>query len=150
MDRAKELILEKKKEIAPVATYKGLPVTRGKGRFGPYLKWNGLFANIPKRYNPDALTTDEILELVQAKEEKEANRYIKRWEDPAVDIENGRWGPFIRFKKKSIKIPKVDGNRITPEVAAEMTLEEVKELIEAEMPGAFAEKKKKKASKKKK
>ena len=144
MDRALELIAERKKADAPVGTYKGLPITKGKGRFGPFLKWNGLFANIPKRYDPDNLTSDEILELVQAKEEKEANRYIKRFQDPPIDIENGRWGPFIRYKKKSYKIPKVNDKRLTPEEAAELTLEEVKAIIEQELPGAFAEKKKKK------
>lgn len=148
-ERASELVAAKKKADEPVGTYKGLPITQGKGRFGPFLKWNGLFANIPKRYDPDNLTADEILELVQIKEEKEANRYIKRWEDPALDIENGRWGPFIRFKKKSYKIPKnEDGKRMTPEEAAEMTLEQAKAYVEAELPGAF-EKKKRKTTKKK-
>ncbi|MEL6274182.1 MAG: type I DNA topoisomerase, partial [Bacteroidota bacterium] len=41
MDRAMELIAERKKADAPVGTYKGLPITKGKGRFGPFLKWNG-------------------------------------------------------------------------------------------------------------
>ncbi|MEL6355479.1 MAG: type I DNA topoisomerase, partial [Bacteroidota bacterium] len=63
MDRAMELIAERKKADAPVGTYKGLPITKGKGRFGPFLKWNGFFANIPKRYDPDNLTSEEILEL---------------------------------------------------------------------------------------
>ncbi len=146
--RALELIAEYKDANRPIATYKDKPIVKGKGRFGPFVKWNGLFANVSKKYDFDRLTPAEAIELVQAKEEKEANRYVKRWEDDGIDIENGRWGPFIRFKKKSVKIPKNDqGERLTSEEAAEMTLEEVKALIEGEMPGAFAVKKK--AAKKK-
>lgn len=149
MPRAIELIEQKRKENRPVMTYKGEPVTRGKGRFGPYLKYKGLFVNIPRRFDPENLTQDEMIELIEAKLEKERNRYIQKWEDEQINIENGRWGPFIRFKKKSVKIPKKeDGNRITREEAAEMTLEEVKALIEAEIPNAF--KKKKKSTRKKK
>ena len=105
MADAKELVAAKKKADAPIMSYKELPVTQGAGRFGPFLKWNGMFINIPKRYNPEKLTKDEMLELIQAKEEKEANRYIQRFEAEKVDIEQGRWGPFIRFKKKSLKLP---------------------------------------------
>ena len=80
---------------------------------------------------------DQPLGYREAKEEKEANRYIQRWESQKIDIEQGRWGPFIRFKKKSIKIPKINGERISREAAAELSLEDVKAMIEAEMPGAF-------------
>ncbi len=148
MERATELIQAKEKEDEPIAFYKELPITKGKGRFGPFVKWNGLFANVSvKKYDFDNLTVDEALELVKAKEEKEANRYIHRWPDEKVAVENGRWGPFIRFKKKSIKLPKdKDGKRMDQETAALLTLEEVKKHIEAEIPGAF---KKKKAAKKK-
>lgn len=144
MERAQQLIDDKLKEEAPVAHYKGKPVTKGKGRFGPYLKWDGLFANVPKRYDFDNLTEEEIFELVQAKEEKEANRYIKRWDEENIALENGRWGPFIRFKRKSVKLPKVDDKRMTAEQAAELSLEEIKKYIEADIPDAFAKAKKSK------
>jgi DNA topoisomerase-1 len=144
MERANELVDAKKKADEPVAMYKELPITQGSGRFGPYFKWNGMFANIPKRYDLDTITANDAIELVMAKEEKEANRYIQRWDKPAIDIENGRWGPFVRYKKKSYKIPKhKDGTRMTPEEAKELTLEQAKAYIEEALPGAFAEKKKK-------
>jgi len=146
------LIEEKKKADAPVATYQGLPVTKGKGRFGPFLKWNELFINIPRRFDPETITTEEMFELIAAKIEKEANRYIHKWDDLKLAVENGRWGPFVRWGKKSIKIPKIDGERMTSEQAKEMmTLEEAKKLVEAEFPDAFKKKeRKKKASAKKK
>ena len=149
-EEAIELIEERRKQDAPVAMYKDLPVTQGKGRFGPFLKWNGFFANISKKYDPDNLSQEEILEIVAAKEKKEAERYIKRWAEEKIDLEMGRWGPFIRWNKKSIKIPKVDGERVTREQADEMTLSEVKELIEADYPDAFKKKTRKKAAPKKK
>lgn len=152
LEEANELIKQKEIEDAPIATYQGLPVTKGKGRFGPYLKWNNMFINVNKKYDFDNLSNDDINTLVEAKIEKEANRYIHQWPDEKIAVENGRWGPFIRFKKKSIKLPKIDGERMTQEQAKELTLEEVKKLVEAEIPNAFPKKKtatKKKATKKK-
>src|SRR5690606_35080773 len=65
--RAIELIEEKKKADAPVAMYDGKPVTKGKGRFGPFIKWEGMFINVPKRYDFDNLSQSDINELVEAK-----------------------------------------------------------------------------------
>lgn len=137
-ERAIELIEEKKKADAPIAEYKNEPVTKGVGRFGPYLKYKGLFVNVPKRYDFDNLSQHDIEELIEAKLEKEANRYIKRWEDEKIAIENGRWGPFIRFKKKSIKLGKKEnGEKYTKEELKELSLEEIKKIIEKNEPGAL-------------
>ncbi|MCR6720696.1 MAG: hypothetical protein NVV59_10470 [Chitinophagaceae bacterium] len=103
LDRAIELIEEKKKADAPIATYEDKPVTKGKGRFGPFIKWDGMFINVPKRYDFDNLTKADINELIEAKVDKEANRFIQRWADDKIALENGRWGPFIRFGKKDDK-----------------------------------------------
>ena len=149
LDRAIELIEEKKKADAPVATYEGKPVTKGKGRFGPFIKWDGMFINVPKRYDFDHLTKADINELIAAKVEKEANRYIQRWSEENIALENGRWGPFIRFGKKMVKVPrKADDSKYTAEEAAAFSLEEVKKMIELEIPGAFAKKDKKAPAKK--
>ncbi len=148
LERAIELIEIKRKEDAPIAHYKDLPITKGKGRFGPFLKWNGLYANIPRKIDPDTIDEATAIELVKAKEEKEAKRYIHRWEEEGISVENGRWGPFIRFQRKAIKIPPLKGEkRATEEQAKALTLEQVKKIIEAEIPQAFAKKKKKTAKK---
>ncbi len=139
-ERAMELIKEKEKADAPIGTYKGLPITKGKGRFGPFLKWNNLYVNIPRRIDPELISLDQCYELIEAKVEKEANRYIHQWESEKIAVENGRWGPFIRFGKKSVKIPKIDGEKVTAEKAKEFTLEQVKAFIEEEIPGAFEKK----------
>jgi DNA topoisomerase-1 len=149
LDEAQVLIDKKIEEDAPIHTYDDKPITKGVGRFGPFLKWNGMFINVNKKYDFDNLSIADIEELVKAKIEKEANRYIKQWPEDKLALENGRWGPFIRFKKKSIKLPKIDGNRMTQEQAAELKIEEIKALVEAEIPNAFPKKKEKKTKKKK-
>lgn len=139
-ERAQEIIDAKTHEDRPIAMYKGLPVTKGKGRFGPFVKWEGVFVNIPKKYDPDHLTESQVFELLAAKLEKEANRYIQQWDKEKITLENGRWGPFIRKGKKAINIPKVDGERLTAEVAALLTLEEVKEIIGGAIPDSVKKK----------
>ncbi|NNF22966.1 MAG: DNA topoisomerase I, partial [Saprospiraceae bacterium] len=130
MEQAIELIEAKKKEDAPIGTYKGHEITKGKGRFGPFLKWNELFINIPKRIDPETIKMEEAFELIEAKIEKEANRYIQQWTDEKIALENGRWGPFIRFKKKSFKLPKKDdGEKWTSEELKETPLEQVKKWL---------------------
>ncbi|MGZ8541411.1 MAG: type I DNA topoisomerase [Chitinophagaceae bacterium] len=150
LGRAIELIEEKKHADAPVAMYDGKPVTKGKGRFGPFIKWEGMFINVPKRYNYDALSQADINELIDAKVKKEANRFIQKWPEEKIAVENGRWGPFIRFGKKMLKIPKkADDTKYTAEEAATFSLDDVKKMIEVEIPGAFTKKEKKPAAKKK-
>lgn len=140
-DKAVNYIKEKQKADAPVGTYDNKPITKGKGRFGPYIKWDGMFINVPKRYNFDTLTQAEMNELVDAKIKKEANRYIHRWADEKISVENARWGPLIKFGKKIVKMPrKEDETKYTAEEAAAFTLEQVKGFIEAEIPGAFTKK----------
>ncbi|HTD94031.1 MAG TPA: topoisomerase C-terminal repeat-containing protein, partial [Chitinophagaceae bacterium] len=147
--KAIQLIEEKKQADAPVATYDDKPVTKGKGRFGPFIKWDGMFINVPRRYDFDALSKSDINELIDAKVKKEANRFIQRWADEKIAVENGRWGPFIRFGKKMLKIPrKADDTKYTAEEAGTFTLDDVKRMIELEVPGAFSKKAKKPAAKK--
>lgn len=151
MEEAIELIVKKMEEDKPMGEYQGYPITKGKGRFGPFLKWNNLYINVPRKYDLATISMEEAIELIDKKIEKEANRYIKQWEDEKIAIENGRWGPFIRYKKKSVKLPKIDGKKPDEEELKNFTLEQVKEIIEAELPGSFKKKtaKKKPAAKKK-
>ncbi len=140
-EKAIEFIKAKQVADAPVGEFDSKPITKGTGRFGPFIKWDGLYINVPHRYDFANLTQAEMNELIEAKRDKEANRYIQRWEDEKISIENARWGPIIKFGKKIIYIPKkADGTRATAEEAAVLTLEQVKAIIEAEVPGAFAKK----------
>ncbi|MFT6808054.1 MAG: DNA topoisomerase-1 [Saprospiraceae bacterium] len=126
-----ELIEKKRKEDAPIGEYEDLPISKGVGRFGPFLKWNGMFINVNKKYDFDNLSLDDAYILIKAKVEKEANRYIKQWPKEKIALENGRWGPFIRVKKKSVKIPKEKGEILDIEELKKWTLEDVKKIITA-------------------
>ena len=138
LQRAIEIIHAKKVEDAPIATYNEKPVTKGKGRFGPFIKWNDLFINIPKAYNFDTLTQQDCNELIEKKIEKEANRFIQQWPTDKIAIENGRWGPFIRSGKKMLKlVGKGAAGKFTPEELAVLSLEEVKKMILVQDPKAF-------------
>lgn len=149
MERAIELINEKQKADAPIAMYENMPVTKGKGRFGPFIKWNDVFINVPRAYNFDNLSERDIAELIEKKMDKEANRFIQQWPAEKLSIENGRWGPFIRFGKKMLKLGrKPDGGKYTAEEAQLITLDEVKKMVEEQVPNAFAKKEKATAAKK--
>jgi DNA topoisomerase-1 len=140
-EKAIEFIKAKQIADAAVGEYDGKPITKGTGRFGPFIKWDGMFINVPRRYDLENLTQGEMNELIEAKVSKEANRYIQRWESEKISVENARWGPVVKFGKKIISIPrKADGTRPTAEEAAKLTLDDVKKIIEAEVPGAFTKK----------
>jgi DNA topoisomerase-1 len=135
--RAVELIEQKNQADAAIGHFDEKPVTKGKGRFGPFIKWDDLYINIPKGFDYDNLTQADINTLIEKKLEKEANRFIQQWPAEKITIENGRWGPFVRFGKKMLKLT---GKKYTAEEAATLPLESVKAMIEAQVPGAFAKK----------
>ena len=148
-ERAEEIIKEKKIADAPIATFKGEPVTKGTGRFGPFIKYQSIFINVPKRYDFDNLSQNDIDELIIAKLEKEANRYIQQWTEEKISIENARWGPIVKHGKNIFKIPKTKNDeKYTPEDLAEVSLDEVKAWITAQDKNAFKVKAKKVAIKK--
>ncbi|MGZ5286964.1 MAG: topoisomerase C-terminal repeat-containing protein, partial [Flavisolibacter sp.] len=141
LNRAIELIKEKQRVDAPIAEFQGQPVTKGKGRFGPFIKYGDLFINVPRAYNFDSLSQKDIEELITKKLEKEANRYIQQWPAEKISIENGRWGPFIKFGKKMLKLGrKEEGEKYSAEELGTLSLENVKKMIEAQVPGAFTKK----------
>jgi DNA topoisomerase-1 len=141
LDRAIEIINAKQTEDAPIAWYDEKPVTKGKGRFGPFIKWNDMFINIPSAYNFDMLSQKDCDELIVKKIEKEATRFIKQWPEEKISIENGRWGPFIRFGKKMLKLGlNKSSAKYTAAELAEIELEEIKKMIIAQEPKAFDKK----------
>lgn len=149
LERAIELIGEKQKADAPIGYFDNKPVTRGTGRFGPFIKWNDMYINVPRRYNFDALKQSDLNELIEAKIKKEENRYIQQWAEEKISIENGRWGPFIRFGKKMLKPgKKADDTKYTADELATISLDEVKKIIEVQVPDAFVKKSAKKAASK--
>ena len=134
LEQAIECIEEKRKDDAPIATYEGQGVTKGKGRFGPFIKWNGWFINVSKQYDFDDLSVKDIEELIEAKKKKEAERVVQVWEEEGIRIEKARWGRHNLIKGKT----KVELNKTID--AANMTLDEAKAMLSKKKP---AKKKKK-------
>ncbi|MDA7567951.1 DNA topoisomerase I, partial [Flavobacteriaceae bacterium] len=137
LDLAIELIQEKEKADAPIYVYQDLPVQKGKGRFGPFIKWNSMFINVNKKYDWDNLSEDDIIMLIEDKIQKEKDKLIHVWESEGIRVEKARWGRHHIIKGKvKIELPK------TVDVS-DMTLEQAKDYIDSKAP-------KKKVSKKKK
>ena len=107
IEKSVSLIREKLEADKPIHVYEGFDVQKGKGRFGPYIKWNSIFINVPKNYDWENLTADEIEELIENKKTKEKEKIIHNWEDEKISIEKGRWGKFYLVKgKKRILLDK--------------------------------------------
>ena len=95
------LIIEDKiKADAPIHVYENMDVQKGKGRFGPYIKWNNIFINVNKKYDWDNLSIDDIEELIEEKKQKEKDKVIHNWEEEGIKVEKGRWGKFYLIKSK--------------------------------------------------
>ena len=128
LERATELIVAKQEADAPIAEYENLPVQKGVGRFGPFIKWNSMFINVNKKYDYDNLTYDNIVELIEDKKRKEIEKVIHNWEEAGIRVEKARWGRFNILKGKiKIEMPKTTN-------AKELTLEEVEQIIAAKAP----------------
>ncbi|WP_375325475.1 type I DNA topoisomerase [Flagellimonas sp. GZD32] len=138
MDRAIELIKAKQKADAPIATYEGKDVTKGVGRFGPFIKWDGMFINVNKKYDFDNLSQADINELIEAKKIKEAEKLVQEWPEEKIRIEKARWGRHNIIKGR-VKV------ELTKDVdASKVTLEEAKALLEKKAPKKKAKAKAKK------
>ncbi len=108
------------------------------GRFGPYIKHEGKFTSIPSGKDPLTLTSEEAIDLIQKKREADKNRILKKFdEDADLQILNGRFGPYIIYKKQNYKIPKA-------QEPAALSFEQCMEIIQKENN---SDKKKKRSSK---
>jgi DNA topoisomerase-1 len=107
-----------------VGQYEGEDVIAGIGRFGPFIRYGKTFISIPKDLNPVSITIDDSVELIKSKQEKDREKYIRKFdEEPDLEVLNGRFGPYIAYKGKNYKVPKGSD-------AAKLTLEECMTIIE--------------------
>ena len=136
LPRAQELIIVKQEADAPIYQYEELPVQKGVGRFGPFLKWNNIFINVSKKYDFDNLSNNDIIELIEAKKQKEIDKVIHNWEDQGIRVEKARWGRYNVLKGKiKIELPK------TTEIE-KLSKDEAIAMIEAKTPKKKVTKKK--------
>jgi len=115
LESAQQLIDEKQKADAPIYMHNDLPVTKGVGRFGPYLKWSGLFINVNKKYDFDNLSNQDITTLIEDKIQKEKDKIIHDWDEAGIRVEKARWGRhhIIRGKQKVEIGKEVDAVKLT-------------------------------------
>ena len=93
----------KQKADAPIYHYEELPVQKGVGRFGPFIKWNSTFINVNKKYDWDNLSQDEIVELIETKIQKDIDKVIYDWTADKIKVEKARWGRFNIISGKYIR-----------------------------------------------
>ena len=119
------IIEDKIKADAPIHVYENMDVQKGKGRFGPYIKWNNIFINVNKKYDWDNLSIDDIEELIEEKKQKEKDKVIHNWEEEGIKVEKGRWGKFylIKSKKKILLDKNLD--------VASIDLDQAKDIYKA-------------------
>ena len=102
-----------------LCAHEGEPIVVGEGQYGPYLRYKGEFISIPKSIDPQAITEEEALRLIQEKAQKSEPIHV--WGD--IQVLDGRYGAYIKTPTGNFRIPK------GTDVAA-MTAEMAKEIIE--------------------
>ena len=107
--------------------YDGKEVMVGTGKFGPYIHYGKTYVSIPKTINPLEITLEEALDLLKDKEDNDAKKHLKKFEEePDMEIMNGRYGPYIAYKGINYKIPR------SIKDPASLTLEACKEIVAKE------------------
>jgi len=104
IEKSIDLIKAKIEAQKPILVYKSHDVTKGKGRFGPYLKWNNTFINVNKNYDFDNLTEEDCIKLIEEKIQKDKEKIIMNWSSDGITIEKGRWNKIYIIKGKK-KVP---------------------------------------------
>ncbi len=90
-----------------LGTYEDKEMTVAIGRFGPYVKHNNMFYSLQKTDDPAEIDAERAIELIEAKREKDKKSIICEFkEEPDLKVLDGRYGPYISYKKKNYKIPK--------------------------------------------
>jgi len=103
--------------------YEGKSMQVAIGRFGPYIRHDGKFVSLPKDYDPYTVSADEAIVLIEDKRKKDKEKLIKAFdEDAELQVLNGRYGPYIAYKKSNYKIPKGTD-------AAALSFEEAMEIV---------------------
>ena len=115
IEKSIDLIKAKIEAQKPILVYKSYDVTKGKGRFGPYLKWNNTFINVNKNYDFENLTEEDCVKLIEEKIQKDKEKIIMNWSSDGITIEKGRWNKtyIIKGKKKVPLAKNVDPLKIT-------------------------------------
>ncbi|MDD3892581.1 MAG: type I DNA topoisomerase [Bacteroidales bacterium] len=109
-----------------VGQYEDKDVVIGVGRFGPYVRHNSKFTSLKKTDDPLEIELQRAIELIEEHRQKEKEKYIKSFDnDPEMEVLNGRWGAYIKYKSKNYKIPK-------DTVAKDLTYDDCLKIVESQ------------------
>ena len=72
-------------------------VTKGVGRFGPFIKWDGMFINVSKKYDFDNLSKQDIEEIIEAKKQKEIDQLVQRMARGRYSNRKGEMGKAYHY-----------------------------------------------------
>ncbi len=104
-------------------TAQGETIVANVGRFGPYVKYGSKYASL-KEDDPYTVTLERALEVIRLKQEADLQRIIQDFPAAAIQVLNGRYGPYITDRKKNARVPKDRDPK-------SLTLEECRELLAA-------------------
>ena len=106
-----------------LGTFEQQDVMVAVGKFGPYVKCGKESVSIPKEIAPLTITLEQAVQLIRDKRQADAQKVIQTFEqDPELQVLNGRFGPYISYKKQNFKIPR----KMDP---AALTYEDCKAII---------------------
>ena len=87
--------------------FEGKEIIVAVGRFGPYVRHDGKFYSLAKTDNPALLEYERAVDIINEKREKDLNNILRTFdEDPDLRVLDGRYGPYISYKKSNFKLPK--------------------------------------------
>ena len=90
-----------------IGEYEGEPLTVANGRFGPYVRHKAKYYSLPKDMDPLSCTQEQAIQLIQEKHASEEKSLLKTFaEDAELQIRDGRFGPYMKYKGGNYKLPK--------------------------------------------
>ncbi|WP_299351239.1 type I DNA topoisomerase [uncultured Porphyromonas sp.] len=90
-----------------IGEYEGEPLTVANGRFGPYVRHKAKYYSLPKDMDPLSCTQEQAIQLIQEKHASEEKSLLKSFaEDAELQIRDGRFGPYMKYKGENYKLPK--------------------------------------------
>ncbi len=100
-----------------VGTFEEKDMVAAIGRFGPYIRHDGKFYSLGKKYDPYTVNSEEAVLVIEEKRKKDAEKFIKSFEEnPDFQILNGRWGPYLKAGDKNVRLAKdIDPQKLTYE-----------------------------------
>lgn len=102
-----EEVMELFKFPKNLGQYEDVDITIGQGKYGPYIRHNNKFYSIPSGIQPQEITYQQAIDIIEAKRKEDKSKIIKSFtENPDLLILNGRYGPYIACNKVNYKIPK--------------------------------------------